>query len=140
MPEVFAGDRGMIQPHWERAPIEKELDELPGHAARLGFSIPEFVEAYAAANLEDLSDEDWFRMRNCDTREGQVWTLDEIKGYRGHERDVDDIEKRMRGSEPVYAPTVLFREGQDPFLIGGSTRLMVCTALKIRPKVVAVRM
>ena len=140
MPEVFVGDRGIIQPQWEKGPIEQELDELPGHAARLGFEIPDFVRAYESASLEDLSDEDWFSMRNCDTREGQTWTVEAMKEYRGYERDINDIEKRMRGHDSVYAPSVLFREGHEPFLIGGNTRLMMCTALKIRPKVVAVRM
>lgn len=126
-------------PRWQKGPIELELDELPGHSKRLGFAIEDFVRAYDQAELVELSDEDWGRLQNCDSR-GQTWTIEDIDEYRGHERDVHGIKDRLPTGREIYAPVVLYRAGHNPFLIGGNTRLMLATALKVRPKVVAVHL
>jgi hypothetical protein len=136
-PNIESGMRRL--PQWVKGPIDRELDELPGHSARLGFSIPEFVEAYKTAEVITLSPEDWSHLKNTDSNWPEV-TVADVEDYRGHERDVSGIEKRMRFGEEVFAPVVLFQEVQRPYLIGGNTRLMLCRALDVPPKVVAVRL
>lgn len=130
------GAEASPKPTWVKPPIEKELDEFPGHSKRLGIPVEAIVEAWNRAELQELDDEDWSRLQNCDSRD-QDWTVEEVEDYRGKERDVKGINARFQNGEPIHAPVVLFRANHNPFLMGGNTRLMLCRTYKVRPMVLA---
>lgn len=126
-------------PQWEQPPLDEELDEFDGHAVRLGITKEALVEAFGRGHLQELSDADWQAMENCDSA-GQNWTVEEIEAHRGSERDVFGITSAFREGKRMYAPVVLFRKNERPFLIGGNTRLMLCRAFGVRPTIWAMHL
>ena len=128
---------------WRIPTVESEWGEIERTAESLGIPVREITAAFKRGALEDLSDEDWDRMENCDSSDSS-WTLDAVLSYYptrpDHPRDPQKILNGMNAGDTLPAPVVLYRENKAPYLIGGSTRLSVARTTGRRPKVLAVRM
>ncbi len=130
---------------WKRPSWSKEDTEIEQALTRLEISIREFTPAYQfRSKLEELSEQDWNQMENCDSRDPN-WTLEEVIAHRsanerGQQRDVNRIVEGLKQGDTLPAPMVLFRKGHPPFLIAGSTRLSVARAMGVQPKIFAIRL
>lgn len=128
---------------WRVPTAQSEWGEIERTSEALGIPVRDITAAFRSATLEELSDEDWDGMRNCDSSD-KAWTLEHVLSYYptrpDHPRDPQKILDAMSSGDTLPAPVVLYRKGQPPYLIGGSTRLSVARATGRRPRVLAVRM
>ena len=95
-------------------------------------------DGYKKSNIVSLSDQDWIKMRNTDS-----WKTDtlpkviaQIKKNEAKNK-TRDWEAILNGFElgREYAPIAYRREDKILVLIAGNTRLMVCKAYDIKPKI-----
>lgn len=137
LPDRVPGDA------WILPTAQSEQGEIERTSSELGIPIREILSAFQRGALEELSDEDWDRMENCDSRD-RSWTLESVLSYYptrpDQSRDPQKILDAMNAGDTLPAPVVLYRKNKPPYLIGGSTRLSVARATGRRPKVLAVRM
>lgn len=135
-------ERPVVRP-WKEPDYVEEHGELERTSEALGISLDDLTGAYTRGKLETLSDEDWNRMRNCDSRDPS-WTLEQVLEYypsrTDQPRDAQRILNGMNEGVSLPAPVVLFRDGQDPYLVSGSTRLSVARATGRRPQIFAIRL
>ncbi len=136
------GDSSKDEPlkhQWQKPDLSLELGEIERTAEETGIPLEKMVAAFDTAELQELSDEDWESMINCDSRDPS-WQLDEIREHLKNKRDFERIEQGMKAGDTFPAPVVLYRENQPPYLIGGNSRLLGCRALGLRPTVLALRL
>ena len=57
------------KPKWKKPSLEEEMEELERHAEESGINLDSLVTAFNSAELQELSDEDWMNMENCDSRD-----------------------------------------------------------------------
>ena len=133
-----AGREVAPAPRWEKPPFEEEVGEVDRTADELGLDKELLRAAYQAGQLEQLSDEDWAVMENCDSRDRE-WTSAEVAGHLAATRDYATIEAGFKSGNRMYTPVVLFRPGQPPYLVAGNSRLLGCRALGIAPTILAMR-
>ncbi|KKW13002.1 MAG: hypothetical protein UY48_C0006G0055 [Candidatus Gottesmanbacteria bacterium GW2011_GWB1_49_7] len=120
---------------WVKPSISEEIEELERTAEEEGIALEVLLQACETAKLVTLTDDVWSQLDNSwswetETIELAIEYADEIG------RDTTRILRGVGGTLP--APMVLFREGHNPYLIGGNTRLSVFRALNATPKVLAV--
>ncbi len=133
-------------PEWTRPDLAEEMGELEGAAEALGVELKTLIEVFNDAQLEILNRADWASLRNGDSRD-ETWTLDEVVSWirqrNNLQEDADrDVQRVIDGCEKgdsIPAPIVIFKEGDDPFLVAGNTRLLVARAKKLIPKVLVLR-
>ena len=129
----------LLKPQWQKPSLEEEMKELERHAQKSGMDFDSLVEAFKAAELQELSDEDWVNMENCDSRD-MSWTSTEVHKHLEGQRDYKKIEEGLLAGHTIPAPVVLYRKGHRPNLLAGNSRLLGCRALGIRPTVLAIHM
>ena len=127
------------KPKWKKPSLEEEMEELERHAEESGINLDSLVTAFNSAELQELSDEDWMNMENCDSRD-KTWTTDEVRKYLEGKRDFQKIEEGLKRGDTMPAPVVLYQKDHYPNLLAGNSRLLGCRALKIRPMVLALRL
>ncbi len=103
-------------PNWEKPPLQEEMGEVRRTAEELKLDKEMLHAAYEAAGLEQLRDEDWVAMENCDSRDA-TWTSAEVAEHLAATRD-----------------------GHPPYLVAGNSRLLGCRALNIPPTILAMRL
>ncbi len=127
---------------WRIPTKQSEWGEIERTSEALNIPIQKITAAFQRAKLEELSDETWDEMLNCDSRD-RSWTLEDVLAYYptrpDHPREPQKILDAMNAGDTLPATVVLYRDGEPPYLIGGSTRLSVARATGRRPKVLAVR-
>ena len=126
-------------PQWGKPSLEEETGELERHAQESGMDVKSLKEAFKQAELQELCDEDWENMENCDSKDTS-WTSQEVHEYLKGKRDFQKIEDGLRSGASMPAPVVLYREGYKPNLLAGNSRLLGCRALGIRPMVLAIHL
>lgn len=126
------------KPQWQRPSLEEEKGELERHAEDSGIDLDSLVQAFEQAELQELSDEDWLNMANCDSSD-PTWTIEQIRKHLEGQRDFKKIEAGLKGGHTIPAPVVLYHKGHRPNLLAGNSRLLGCRALGIRPTVLAIR-
>jgi hypothetical protein len=127
------------KPQWQKPSLEEEMGELERHAEESEIDLNSLVEAFKQAELQELSDEDWENMENCDSRD-TTWTSEQIHEHLEGKRDFKKIEDGLSNGATIPAPVVLYREGHKPNLLAGNSRLLGCRALGLRPTVLAIHM
>ncbi len=126
-------------PQWEKPSYKEEEEEITRTAHALGISVKLIANAFEKAGLEELNDAVWSAMKNCDSREGG-WTIERVKQHLQGSRDVEWLEKIIKGNKSLDAAGVLFRSNERPYLMWGNSRLLVCRVTNVHPQIVAVRL
>lgn len=132
------------RPTWRKAPLEEELiklQQVSSEDQRVAMHINDLAGLYKIAKLENLNPEDWNDLENTSSRDPN-WTLKQIIQYKGGEPFNKDVQRIINGIEAgieIPAPIILFRQGKPPYVIAGDTRLLVCRAMGIIPKIIAIR-
>lgn len=127
-----------IGPDWIKSTFESEGGEFMRTAEEQGVDVEVLRDLYEKAELEELNEEDWNRMENSDSKYS-TWTLEEAKEHLRGKRDFDAIIEGFEKGEKIPAPIVWFREGMNPYLIAGNSRLLACRGLEVFPKILALR-
>jgi hypothetical protein len=123
-------------PQWVHPGVDgDERDEIKMHSSHLGIPHEKLRSAVAAGQVAPLHPEHWGSLQNTDSNQ--------LRGKRHakqlaatYGRNLQRIFKGFRKGKTMPAPIVLHRKGQDPYLIGGNTRLMAAKAAGIQPHVV----
>lgn len=100
--------------------------------------VEQFILKSAEGRLSELSDDDWNRLENTDSKE--INKNDWVKVAElaeGHDRDWKTIKLKMESGEEIDAP-MIYKHKNLLYLVSGNTRLMVAKALSARPQVVFV--
>ncbi len=124
---------------WEKVSPAEELGELERTAEDLGIPLERLTAAFEQAAVQELSDEDWEQTLNCDSRDTS-WTLTDARAHLRGKRNLAAIVTGFNLGASMPTPVVLYRPGQPPYLIGGSSRLLGCRVLNKRPQVLALRL
>lgn len=124
---------------WKAVSLTEELGELERTAEDLALPMERLTAAFAHAQVEVFSDADWEQTLNCDSRE-TGWTLDEASEHLKGKRDFTAIVTALNRGIPLPTPIVLYRAGELPYLVAGSSRLLGCRVLNKRPHVLAIRL
>lgn len=86
--------------------------------------------------ITDLTDDLW---RICDnTSSYKINTLHDVNDYLiriERTRNLESIIKGFRDKDKIPVPIIVIKPDSKPYLVGGNTRLMVCKALDIKPKI-----
>jgi hypothetical protein len=121
--------------------VAPDLDEEYGEFERVveeGYvsDLPDLLERAKNGKLISLNLEDprWRNMENSDS--GQDLTIDEAREIaESYGRDINPIIEGIKRGDPIPAPIILELPDGSLHNIAGNTRLMVCRALGINPKV-----
>ena len=144
---------------WVKPDFHREEDEFMNHFLRwyedyilkINFDlitdeeyyqlITDIHYAYADANVEVLTDDEWSQLENTDsweleTEEDIYYT---IGGYgRDKERILKHSLEPIRNGGVVETPIVVYSDGNPPYLVAGNTRLSACKVFDVRPMVTKV--
>lgn len=98
------------------------------------------------AALEKLQLDDWLQLENADSRD-PTWVLDEVIEWlksrvqdgKDESRDVDSLIRGFDLGNRIPASVMLFRKNLPPFLVAGSSRLLVARAKKLVPEILTLR-
>lgn len=138
----FDFSREMIEkgagPDWVKPTFESEDGEFERTAEEKGLEVEVLRDLFEKAELEELSEDDWSRLENADSRDS-TWTLEEIQKHLKEKRDFDKIVEGFKKGDEIPAPIVWFCEGKNPYLIAGNSRLLACRGLDVAPKILALR-
>lgn len=115
------------------------MGELERHATESGIDLTSLVKAFEQAELQELSDEDWLNMENCESKD-TTWTAEQVREHLEGKRDYKKIEYGLRDNHSIPAPVVLYRKDHQPNLLAGNSRLLGCRAHGIRPTVLAIHL
>ena len=138
---ILEGRELLEDPKWHRPNTSKggdEYGELIRTRRELRLKSKELHSAVKRARLGQLSDKHWSKLDN--TGSWQANKRDADYDAKRYGRDIKSIYKGYKTGEKMPAPIVLHRPGKKPYLVGGNTRLLAASAMKIRPKVLHVRM
>ncbi len=138
--------------NWVRPDISGEMGEIQRVAQEfLGqeltkSNIANVADVLKNGEVVELSDQEWDRLENTDSfhsiRPGEIEDAEKIVD--GLNQALDEETKRnfrktltgfLNGSL-MAMPMILKKPSGEIHLVSGNTRLMICRALKIRPKVV----
>ncbi len=142
-PYERGAENELLKPKWRKPLLEGneeeagELGELERHAKKSRINLDSLVSAFETAELQELSDEDWMNMKNCDSKD-TTWTIEQVKEHLEGKRNFKKIEDGLKKGHIMPAPVVLYRKGHRPNLLAGNSRLLGCRALGLRPTVLAI--
>jgi hypothetical protein len=74
----FGAESGSPKPECQKPSLKEEMGELQRHAEEFGVSFDALIKALESAELEELNDDDWRNMKNCDSSD-PAWTLDQAR-------------------------------------------------------------
>lgn len=132
--EIASAKKKAKNTRWKKPDLKEEAVEITRTAEHLGISEKNLLEAFHAAELEDLDEDTWSKLENTDSFDTDTYAKVDAKA-RKYDRDIAWTLRRMGDTLP--ASIVLFRKGKAPYLVGGNTRLMASRALGAKPKVLA---
>lgn len=147
-------ERRKVNPDWIRPNLQEEKEN--GEIARV---IVEFLKkepttenitiiigALESAPVLDLSDEEWELLENTDSlisvRVGHIEDVEKYVEKRNSKlppEDRHDFKKILNGFQngsKMQMPAILRDASGRTHLVSGNTRLMICRALNVRPKVI----
>lgn len=136
-----------LKPEWTKPDLSEEGPEIYRTAMDLDIDYPTLLGAAKDGVLEDLTEEDWSDMLNCDSNDS-TWTINQVVEWlnsrqvdgEDHTRDIDKLISGYESGNRLPAPIVLFRNNAKPYLIAGNSRLLVARAKGDIPRVLAVRL
>lgn len=129
---LAAKKKGIV---WTKPHLGEEIEELERTANSLNLDIFDLKKSWDGGKLRKLKIEEWKDLENSDS-----WNTTSVeeatKLAKKYDRDIDSILLADR----LPAPVILFRENENPYLVGGNTRLMVCRALNYNPNIFALKL
>ena len=123
---------------WVMPDIQKEMDELERTADTLGIDLNSLVQVTKQSKLVPLDEMTWRSMKNTDSygiKKGDMKTVNSLGG--GYGRDVGSILNAFQQGGTLPAPIVLV-QNNEPYLVGGNTRLMIARAMGAQPMILKV--
>ena len=131
-----------FEPIWIKPNLSEEMPELQRTAELIPeFTLDEIVHAFNDAKLEQLSEEEWATIDGPDNLFQQPnLTIEQVHEHLSGKRNSAIIEQGIRNNSTIPAPVVLTGLWDNPYLIGGNSRLLICKALGIRPLVLNLRL
>ncbi len=119
---------------WKKPHLAEEMEELESAANKLNLDIFDLKKAWDAGKLRKLKVEEWKDIENSDS--GTTNSIEKAtKLAKKYDRDIDSILLADR----LPAPVILFRENENPYLVCGNTRLMVCRVLGYVPTIFSIK-
>jgi hypothetical protein len=119
---------------WTKPSLEHEMSELERTAKEEKIELQKLMTLFHAGRLEELTEQMWASLENTSS-----WTATNMSTTR---RIADQTKRSMlpildgfRKGKDMEAPIILLRDGKKPYLVSGNTRLMICRAKRITPKV-----
>lgn len=141
-----------INPNWIRPDLQEERGEIERVVVEFlkqestEENINTVVRTLESAPIIDLSDKEWSSLENTDSfhnvRSGHIEDAEKItKEYNSklapqNQRDFKTIFNGFSNGSKMKVPTILRDKNGTLHLISGNTRLMICRAFGVRPKVV----
>lgn len=123
--------------HWEKPSFNDEAEEFQRVSEEEDIPLDDLFEAFKEAKPIDLSDNYWSKLKNTDSFEiDNMEQADELA--ESYNRDLNSIVDAIVKNKSLPMPIILQMESGDMTLISGNTRLMVCRASDIIPKVLLV--
>lgn len=127
-------DEDLREASWYKTPMPQEHDEFMRVSKDENIPMAALTNAYATAQLVDLTDDVWSSLENTDS-----WEVSDEQRARQlakrYGKDLSPIIAGLKGNSRLPAPIVLQRQDGSMTLVGGNTRLMAARALGITPKV-----
>ena len=100
----------------------------------MGLSYNKLKESFKNGNLSMLTDKKWNRLRNTEsTKVTSFYDITQIIQKKPDYKDVEGIRNAYDNQKAVYAPIIMFYEG-DYHLVAGNTRLMLAKAYRLTEK------
>jgi len=121
-------------PIWKRPSFDEEIGEFKRTAEDINIPLEILKKAFPTGSLSELQDDDWLEVENCDSSDPS-WTREEARAHLKDKRDFGRIEEGLVRGAQMPAPIVLYRKNHRPYLIAGSSRLLGCRVLNLRPVV-----
>lgn len=114
-----------------------ESVEIKYHHKVLGVPLAKLQGAIRKGKLRVLPTKDWKAMKNSDS-----WNSSdsELVGAAKRGREPHRVLQAFDKQSRIPAPTIIYRKGKRPYLLGGNTRLTVSYIRGIRPKIWKVRL
>jgi hypothetical protein len=119
--------------NWVRPSLEEEDEEIVRTAQIFKIDSNILRERFKKAKLVSLTDQMWKQMKNTDSYK-TISMPQALKLAKSYNRDVDQIVKGFNNNEQIPVPLVAILNN-EPYLVGGNTRLMVARAMKIKPMI-----
>jgi hypothetical protein len=115
--------------------IERNLDELERTQIEKFVDLKKLLHAFTDnGTLELLTEDEWRNLENSDSfgidSYEQAQSLAEEYG-----KDIQEINQVFREGGKLEAPTILYKDEENPYLVNGNTRLMYMRAKDITPMV-----
>jgi len=141
-----------VGPEWIRPDLQEEIGEI--ERVIVTFLERELslentnavISALESALVVDLSDEEWNLLENTDShlgniRPGHIEDAEEnteakLKLHPENPHDFKNILSGFINGSKMKTPMILRNKTGRLHLISGDTRLMICQALSVRPRVV----
>ena len=148
--ESYAKEKKLLKKeiNFVKPKLSTEKDELERTAKAFKINFEELVISFNKADLIEFNDFD--NLENTDSNDSNIYfgntdrIIREVRalnergregtGLLNYERVIEQIEHGE-----IEAPIVWFRKGENPYLIGGNTRMMILRMLRIKPKVLAIK-
>jgi len=135
--EILRPDR------WLKPDLEYESEELQRTSTELKIPIDALVDAFRSGKLMELSQQLLAKLQNTDVVARKPIKYGRIKNavakYGKTPEGIARIKKLIRKGMEIDAPVVLFRPGQNPYLVSGNTRLLVANSMGTTPIVWAIK-
>lgn len=125
--------------HWIMPNIEDEMNEIERTADELNIDLNNLIQATKMSKLVPLDEITWRSMKNTDSYH-EIEKGDMEKVYRfadDYQKDVGSIVDAFQQGGTLPSPIVLI-QNNEPYLIGGNTRLMVSRAMGVQPMILKV--
>ena len=123
---------------WTMPDIQREMDELQRTADTFKIDLNNLIQATKRSRLVPLDEITWRSMKNTDSygiKKGDMKTVNSLGG--GYGKDVGSIINAFQQGGTLPAPIILM-QNNEPYLVGGNTRLMVSRAMGVQPMILKV--
>jgi hypothetical protein len=125
-----------VSVRWDVPSYNEEKNEFKRYKLSSD-DIDEIKDQFKQSNMTELSDYVWSNLRNTES-----WKTDNFKKVvevaKKHNKDYRTLVRAMLDEKYIKAPIVLKHGNGNYELVAGNTRLMLCRAFSIRPKVLMV--
>jgi hypothetical protein len=114
--------------------FEAEIGEFERVSIKFGIPVSDLLRSAESAELNFIEDDVWESLENTDStniKPGDWAEVDTLA--KQAERDWEEVKRKIEAGVE-YAPIILKHNGEY-HLVSGNTRLMVCKAMGIVPKV-----
>lgn len=120
--------------NWITPSLLEEMGEFERVAELYSVPLSSLVSLFTSGTMEDMDDETWNELGNTDSQEPiELEAVFQLAAGLG--RNAHVLVEAFRAGKPMKAPVVLFLANGEKHLVSGNTRLLVCRATGIRPRI-----